>query len=101
MMLDYAATKNVFVIISLWDGANGDMRQRVVDLMWEDAKLQSYFDNCLIPMATAFKNHKALLAWEVYNEAEGIVYNEESSREKCFDTNSLKGSGSLEYTLTV
>lgn len=101
MMLDYAKTKNVFVIISLWDGANADISQRVIDLMWDDEKLQSYFDNCLIPMATALKNHPALLAWEVYNEAEGIVYNEESNAEKCYDTNGLKGSGKTTLTFMI
>ena len=99
-MLDYAKTKNIFVIISLFDGANGDISQRAIDLMWDDSKLQSYIDNCLKPMATALKNHPALLAWEIFNEAEGLVYNEESNSERCYDTNGLKGSGKYYFYLS-
>ena len=75
----------------------------------------------LVPMATALKDHKALLAWEIINEAEvkgspdepiaklenveefcrisagpenpdlGLVYNNKSDDEPCFDTTALQG----------
>ena len=72
-------------------------------------------------MATALKDHRALLAWEIINEAEvkgspvkciaefetveefcrisagpenpdlGLVYNNKSDDEPCFDTTALQG----------
>ena len=51
---------------------NGAKEQfRSIDLFWDESKLTSFIDNMLIPMATALKDHKALLAWEIINEAEG------------------------------
>ena len=44
---------------------------RSIDLFWDESKLTSYIDNMLVPIATALKDHKALLAWEIINEAEG------------------------------
>ena len=44
---------------------------RSIDLFWDQSKLTSYIDNMLVPIATALKDHKALLAWEIINEAEG------------------------------
>ena len=44
---------------------------RSINLFWDESKLASYIDNMLVPMATALKDHKALLAWEIINEAEG------------------------------
>ena len=40
-------------------------------MFWDESKLTSYIDNMLVPIATALKDHKALLAWEIINEAEG------------------------------
>ena len=51
---------------------NGAKEQfRSIDLFWDESKLTSFIDNMLVPMATALKDHKALLAWEIINEAEG------------------------------
>ena len=47
---------------------------RSIDLFWDESKLTSYIDNMLVPIATALKDHKALLAWEIINEAEGQGY---------------------------
>ena len=44
---------------------------RSINLFWDESKLTSYIDNMLVPIATALKDHKALLAWEIINEAEG------------------------------
>ena len=44
--LDYAAANNVFVIPVLWNGAL--MRQQnVVNLVWDESKLQAYINNAL------------------------------------------------------
>ena len=54
----------------LWNGAL--MRQqKTKDLYYDDAKLQSYIDNALIPMVNGLKDHPALAAWEIINEPEG------------------------------
>jgi len=51
---------------------NGTKEQfRSIDLFWDESKLTSYIDDMLVPMATALKGHKSLLAWEIINEAEG------------------------------
>ena len=44
---------------------------RSINLFWDESKLTSYIDNMLVPIATALKDHTALLAWEIINEAEG------------------------------
>ena len=61
--------------------------------MLDDSKLQSYIDNMLVPMATAVKAHKGLLAWEIINEAEGLVRAGRSDSESCYDTQVLSGTG--------
>jgi len=92
--LDYAETKNVLVILCLWDGASTKMTQRLVDLFWDESKLDSYINNALVPMATALKTHKALLAWEIVNEPEGVVHNNKVNNDQpCFDTQKLASSG--------
>ena len=40
-----------------------------------------------------FKSPKALFAWEIINEAEGLVRAGESDPESCFDTQVLSGTG--------
>ena len=40
-----------------------------------------------------FKSSKALFAWEIINEAEGLVRAGESDPESCFDTQVLSGTG--------
>lgn len=91
--LDYAETKNVLIVICLWDGASAQMTQRLVDLFWDDSKLESYINNALVPMATALRTHKALLAWEIVNEPEGVVHSSKVDSEPCYDTQKLASSG--------
>ena len=63
--LDYAKSKNILVIICLWNGAMNSIPQETINIMWDESKLDSYINNALIPMAEAFKNHSALVAWEL------------------------------------
>ena len=59
--LAYAASKSIFVILTLWNGAL--MReQRMKDLITDTNKLQSFFDNALIPLVQGLKLEPALAA---------------------------------------
>jgi len=89
--LDVARDNNVFVIPVLWNGAL--MRnQRYVDLTWDDAKLDSYINNALIPMVAALRERHALGSWEIMNEPEGSV-RIEGDANPCFSTTILQNSG--------
>lgn len=64
-----------------------------MNLFWDESKLNSYFENFLIPIATEFKSHPALLAWDIINEPEGLLFVGKTDPEPCFDTRSLIGAG--------
>ena len=52
--------------------------------MWDESKLESYFDKFLIPVLEGKKDHPALFAVEVINELEGIVYAGKADSEERF-----------------
>lgn len=77
-LLDMAESYDITMLLSLWSFdmlriANGTTStDRAFAILTQDANRQSYIQNALIPMVTALKGHKAILAWEIFNEAEGM-----------------------------
>ena len=59
------------------------------DLYFDDEKLDTYIDNVLMPMAEALSQKQALGGWEIANEPEGSVHNDQFDTEDCFDTTVL------------
>jgi mannan endo-1,4-beta-mannosidase len=91
--LIFAASKNVFVTLTLWNGAL--MRnQQMKDLITDMNKLSSFFNKALIPLVQGLKDLPALAAWEIMNEPEGSVNPHIEDINPCFDTASvLSNSG--------
>ena len=90
-LLDKAASRNVFVILVLWNLAEtpGD---ELKNMFWDEGKLNTYLDKVLKPMAKNLSGKQALAAWEIINEPGGSVAIQGDSNP-CFDTNNLGNSG--------
>jgi hypothetical protein len=79
-VLDMAEERNVVFCICLWsfDMLRISFGDRVTDrarrMLTDESYLQSYIDNALIPMVEALRGHRAILAWEIFNEAEGMSH---------------------------
>jgi len=83
-LLDACQENGIFMNLVLWNGA--EMReQNYKDLFFDDAKLQAYIDNALIPMVNALKDHPALGAWEPMNEPEGSSPAGQTDSNPCYD----------------
>ena len=90
--LDAAYANNILVVPVLWNGAL-EICPLLRGLLEDEAKLQSYIDNVLIPTVDALKDKVALAAWEIVNEPEGSIINHETNSRSCFDTTPLTESG--------
>lgn len=77
-VLDLAWEREVGVILTLWsfDMLRSNKSQTVLDrnkkLLLDTNYTRAYINNCLIPMVDSLKGHPAIIAWEIFNEPEGM-----------------------------
>jgi len=78
LILDLAEKHDIVLLLSLWSfdmlrTSNGStILNRSHAILTQQTNRQSYIQNALIPMVDALKGHKAIMAWEIFNEAEGM-----------------------------
>ena len=59
-----------FDMLRLSNGAT--TTDRAYALLTDSARTQTYIDHALLPLVEALRGHPALMAWEVFNEPEGM-----------------------------
>jgi hypothetical protein len=79
---DIAYSNDIGLILCLWSfdmqrindgGLPADILARNKNILTTDEGLNSYIDNALIPMVDSLKEHPGIIAWEIFNEPEGMT----------------------------
>ncbi len=77
-VLDLAWEREVGVILTLWsfDMLRSDKGSAILErnkkLLLDTNYTRAYINNSLIPMVDSLKGHPAIIAWEIFNEPEGM-----------------------------
>ncbi len=77
-ILNLAYENNIGLILCLWSfdmlRKNNDslVIRRNRGILTNDTIMESYIKNALVPLIVALKDHPGIIAWEIFNEPEGM-----------------------------
>jgi len=76
---DIAYSNDIGLILCLWSfdmqriGLPAEILARNKNILTTDDGLNSYIENALIPIVDSTKEHPGIIAWEIFNEPEGMT----------------------------